>query len=234
MVESHTIMDTDTPLTLPSPLGGERVVEDRVRGAPAGSLRHRPASFFERLSLSELFSTPRPLEVELGSGDGGFLAQYAAAHPETNFIGVERLLGRLRKIDKKGLRAGLTNLRLIRVEAGYLVEYLLPPGSVRALHIYFPDPWPKRRHHRRRLINPRFAEAARTALEPGGRIYFRTDHEDYFAQMLEVFGAIPEFHAVPIPPDLRQIQTDFERDFVARGIQLLVGAVQRRGGPSLQ
>lgn len=195
--------------------------------SPAASLIFRPASFFERLRLAEIFSVPRRLEVELGSGDGTFLAQHAAAHPDSNFIGVERLLGRLRKLDKKGLRAGLTNLRLIRVEAGYLVEYLLPPGSVTVLHIYFPDPWPKRRHHRRRLINPRFAEAARVALEPGGKVYFRTDHADYFAQILEVFGAMPGFRPVTTPSDLLQLQTDFERDFVALGIRPLVGAVEK-------
>ena len=195
----------------------------------SASLIHRPASYFERLHLAELFSVPRPLEVELGSGDGTFLANYAAACPENNFIGVERLLGRLRKIDKKGVRAGLQNLRLIRLEAGYFVEYLLPRGFVRALHIYFPDPWPKRRHHRRRLINPRFAEAARLALQLGGKIYFRTDHEEYFAQILEVFSAIPEFQPIQTPSELTRIQTDFERDFEALGIRTLAGAVERRG-----
>src|SRR2546422_8436890 len=125
------------------------------------SLLHRPASYFERLALTQLFEKGQPLEVELGSGDGSFIVHYAQLHPEHNFIGVERLLGRLRKIDRKGLRAKLTNLRLVRIEASYFLEYLLPPESAIAIHVYFPDPWPKRRHHKHRLVNPRFTDVAR-------------------------------------------------------------------------
>ena len=80
--------------------------------------------------------------MELGCGDASFLVDYARRHPERNFIGVERLLGRLRKLDRKGRRAGLTNLRGVRIESSYFLEYLLPPHSVSALHVYFPDPWP--------------------------------------------------------------------------------------------
>jgi len=162
----------------------------------------------------------------LGSGDGSFLAEYARLHPGHNFIGVERLLGRLRKLDRKGQRAGLTNLRGVRIECAYLVEYLLPPGSVEALHIYFPDPWPKRKHRRHRLINERFPALARQALVPGGRVYLRTDDQDYFAQMVRVFGADAKFKAVDAPAELAALLTDFEKDFLARGIQTLRAAYQ--------
>ena len=80
-------------------------------------------SILDRIELARLFSKPQPLEVELGSGDGSFLAEYAARHPERNFIGVERLLGRLRKLDRKGRRAGLANLRGVRIESAYFLEY---------------------------------------------------------------------------------------------------------------
>lgn len=162
----------------------------------------------------------------MGSGDGSFLAEYARLHPGRNFIGVERLLGRLRKLDRKGQRAGLTNLRGVRIECAYLVEYLLPPGSVEALHIYFPDPWPKRKHRRHRLINERFPALARQALVPGGRVYLRTDDQDYFAQMVGVFGADAKFKAVDTPAELAALLTDFEKDFLARGIQTLRAAYQ--------
>src|SRR5262245_10749842 len=105
-----------------------------------GSLLYRPESWVHPLPLAEMFAESQPLEVELGSGDGSFLAQWAGAHPERNFIGVERLLGRLRKLDRKGQRLGLRNLRVMRIEASYFLEYLLPPESVSALHVYFPDP----------------------------------------------------------------------------------------------
>ena len=93
------------------------------------SLIYSPASYVDRLDVGRLFSQPLPLEVELGSGDGSFLAQWARRCPERNFLGVERLLGRLRKLDRKGRRAGLTNLRLLRIEASYFLEWLLPRGS---------------------------------------------------------------------------------------------------------
>ncbi len=132
-------------------------------------------SILNRIDLQELFPVTQPLDVELGSGDGSFLVDYAHLHPERNFIGVERLLGRAKKIDRKGGRLGLTNLRAIRIESAYFLEYLLPRHSASALHIYFPDPWPKKKHRRHRLINDRFPGLAARALTPDGRIYLRTD-----------------------------------------------------------
>ncbi len=183
----------------------------------------------EPLNPGKLFLRPQPLQVELGSGDGSFLAQYAALHPEWNFIGVERLLGRLRKIERKGQRAGLANMKGVRIEASYFLEYLLPKKSVTALHIYFPDPWPKRKHRKHRLINERFPLLACAALVPGGAVYLRTDDADYFAQMKAVFEACPAFAPILTPQSLSEVLTDFERDFLARGIQTLRLAWQLAG-----
>src|SRR5215469_5027424 len=153
-------------------------------------------SILEPLNLAEFFPRPQPLEIELGCGDASFLLNYAQAHPERNFLGVERLGGRIRKLDRKGRRAGLSNLRGVRIESGYFLEYLLPPKSAAALHIYFPDPWPKRKHLKNRFINEHFTEVAQRALVPGGIVYLRTDHEDYFEQMTRVFAASNAFRAV--------------------------------------
>ena len=188
------------------------------------SLLYTLPSIIERLDLAKLFPKAQPLEVELGSGDGSFLAEYARLHPEHNFIGVERLLGRIRKLDRKGQRAKLTNLRGVRIECSYLVEYLLPPASAAALHIYFPDPWPKRKHRRHRLIGERFPALARQALGPGGMVYLRTDDQDYFEQMVSVFASAPAFSAMETPVGLAALLTDFEREFRARGIQTLRAA----------
>ncbi len=103
--------------------------ENTANASAAPTLLIKLASITERLELAELFPAVQPLEVELGSGDGSFLVNYAKLHPERNFLGVERLLGRLRKLDRKGLRAGLANLRGLRIESAYCLEYLLPPGS---------------------------------------------------------------------------------------------------------
>jgi tRNA (guanine-N7-)-methyltransferase len=176
-------------------------------------------SIMEPLNMTELFPRVQPLEVELGCGDASFLVNHAKAHPERNFIGVERLGGRIRKLDRKGRRAGLTNLRGVRIESSYFLEYLLPPKSASALHIYFPDPWPKRRHLKNRFINERFTQIAQRVLVPGGIVYLRTDHADYFEQMTTVFAAAPAFRPVETPPELSALLTDFEEEFLKQGLQ---------------
>jgi tRNA (guanine-N7-)-methyltransferase len=183
-------------------------------------------SIVQPLDLAELFRKPQPLEVELGCGDASFLAEYAHRHPERNFIGVERLLGRVRKLDRKGRRAGLANLRGVQIESSYFLRYLLPPRSASVLHIYFPDPWPKKKHRKHRLINEAFPQLARAALAPGGVVYLRTDDADYFAQMTGVFGASVTFQKIETPAELSGLPTDFEREFGARGIRTLRTAYQ--------
>ncbi len=172
----------------------------------------------QRLDFPALFGRSAPVEVELGAGDGSFLLGHAAAHPGRDFVGVERLLGRLRKIDRKGRRRGLANLRALRLEAAYVLEWMIPAASLHALHVYFPDPWPKRRHWKRRLVNTRFVELAAKALAPGGTVYVRTDDPSYFEQMTEVFDGATLFERVEEPAGLLELKTDFESEFNARGI----------------
>ncbi|MGZ4962577.1 MAG: tRNA (guanosine(46)-N7)-methyltransferase TrmB [Limisphaerales bacterium] len=176
-------------------------------------------SILERLKIAGLFPKEQPVELELGSGDGSFLVQYAGLHPEHNFIGLERLLGRLRKIDRKGRRAGLQNLKAVRLEASYFLQYVLPKDSISAIHVYFPDPWPKRKHRKNRLIQTGFPELCADVLKKDGRVYLRTDDVDYFNQMQEVFGASPLFRQIETPESLSSVLTDFERGFLIRGVQ---------------
>jgi tRNA (guanine-N7-)-methyltransferase len=184
-------------------------------------------TILQPLDLAALFCQPQPLEVELGCGDASFLVEYARREPAKNFIGVERLLGRLQKLDRKGRRNGLNNVRGIRIESSYFLRYLLPRNSTTALHVYFPDPWPKKKHRRHRLINDQFPALARAVLTPGGCVFLRTDDADYFGQMNEVFGAAKEFAPTDTPALLAEIITDFEREFNAQGIQTLRAAYQR-------
>jgi tRNA (guanine-N7-)-methyltransferase len=196
--------------------------------ASAPTLIHKLTSITDRLNLAAMFPVDQPLEVELGSGDGSFLVNHARANPGHNFLGVERLLGRLRKLDRKSRRASLTNVCGLRIESAYFLEYMLPPRSVSALHIYFPDPWPKRKHRKNRLINVRFTELAHQVLEPDGLVYLRTDDADYFAQMVESFTANPAFQLAETPAELSAVVTDFERGFQARGIETLRAAYRKR------
>lgn len=188
------------------------------------NLIYQLPTILEPLDLAALFRQSQPLEVELGCGDASFLVEHARRQPAKNFIGVERLLGRLQKLDRKGRRAGLENVRGIRIESSYCLRYLLPPNATTALHIYFPDPWPKKKHRRHRLVNDQFPALARAALAPGGCVFLRTDDADYFAQMNEVFSAAKEFAPAETPLSLVEIATDFERDFNARGIPTLRAA----------
>ena len=188
----------------------------------------QPASYIDRIRLHELFRQAQPMEIELGAGDGSFLVQWASLHPERNFLGVERLLGRLRKVCRKAVRQGLNNVKMMRIEAAYFVEYLLPPQSISALHIYFPDPWPKRKQRKNRLIESRFVEASANALTAGGTVFLRTDDRDYFEQMQDRFQKSPHFERVETPAELRAVLTDFERGFLARGVQALHAAYLKR------
>jgi len=158
---------------------------------PAMAGEFVPADYFREVERGEVCRAGRPLEVDLGCGDGSFLLQMAEHHPERDFLGVERLLGRVRKVCKKVTRRRLENARVLRLESRYVVEWLLPAASVSRLHLLCPDPWPKVRHHRRRLVQVEFLEAVRRALVPGGEFLFMTDHEEYFRwaeQRVREFG----------------------------------------------
>jgi len=185
-------------------------------------------SIIEPIDPAHLFGREQPLEVELGCGDGSFLTEYAELHSQTNFLATERLLGRIRKLQKKAQKKQLRNLRAVRIESSYFLKYLLPRHSVSAIHIYFPDPWPKRKHQRHRLINEAFPAIAERVLTATGTVFLRTDDANYFGQMLEVFEACPEFRSVETPMPLQSVLTDFERDFLARAISTLRAAYQRR------
>jgi len=190
-------------------------------GAPASpitaSVLYKPANWFEPLDWRAVFAQYRPLEIDLGCGRGAFLLWAARTYPQRNFLGVERLLRRLRRVDRKAVRAGLDNVRLIRVEATYLIVKLIPDNSVSTYHILFPDPWPKRRHHSRRLISaPLLGDVHRT-LTAGGVVNCATDHEEYFEWIQCEFQKTGQFGEQDPAVLPQEAWTDFEREFVAAG-----------------
>ena len=171
-----------------------------------------PPDYFKRLESADLQWGDAPLEVDLGCGDGSFLIEMARRFPERRFLGVERLLGRVRKVCRKISRESLANARVLRLESRYAVEWLLPHDSVSRLHVLCPDPWPKLKHHRRRILQPEFLQAVHQVLVPGGELLFMTDHEGYHEWARERFDAFPGFEPAPWDDgDFFYPETDFQR-----------------------
>jgi tRNA (guanine-N7-)-methyltransferase len=194
-------MDAGTPI-LPRPADLELIPED----------------YFAPLDLAKIFPQPGPLEVDLGCGDGSFLIALAEGFPERNFLGIEKLAGRVETACRKGARRGLRNLRVLRIETSYAIQYLLPPASTEAVHLLFPDPWPKRKHKRRRIVTPEFLATVHRLLVPEGRFHLATDQERYFAAIREVISSSPFFEEAAVGKEFPL--TTFEKRFVAQGLPI--------------
>lgn len=145
----------------------------------------------EPLDLAATFGRDAPTVLEIGFGMGDATAQIAAALPGTNFIGIEVHAPGVGALLKRIGENGLTNLRLVQHDAVEVLEHMIAPASLAGVHIYFPDPWHKKRHHKRRLIQPAWVRQLSTRLAPGGYLHCATDWQPYAEQMLEVLGAEP-------------------------------------------
>jgi tRNA (guanine-N7-)-methyltransferase len=141
------------------------------------------------LDLGELFGREAATDVEIGSGKGRFLNLLAADQPERNLLAVERANKYYKLCASRAARRGLENVRLIRTTAEDLLLRLLAPGSVATFYVLFPDPWPKKRHHKRRLFKPEIAAALATALQPSGRLLVKSDHAGYAEVIGQVLAA---------------------------------------------
>jgi tRNA (guanine-N7-)-methyltransferase len=142
------------------------------------------------LDLEKIFGRRALLQVDLGCGEGAFLCELAQRFPEKNFLGIERLSGRVASACRHSHK--IDNLRILKIETSYAVRYLLPPESVETFYLLFPDPWPKRRHHRRRIVSPEFLGSIYRALEPRGMLHIATDQLDYFQHIERVARAIAQ------------------------------------------
>lgn len=196
----------------------ERSGSESVRNAPVTSARIWPNDWLHPLPLEQYFPDPnKPLEVDVGCGKGRFLLARSAAHTETNFLGIDRMLRRIRKLDRKIVRLGLTNVRLLRMEAYYAITYLLPEESVNTFYIWFPDPWPKKRHQKHRLFDLRFMDGLYRALKRGGSMHFATDHQPYYDAVHALFEADARFKETAPYLPAEEEQTDFERWYIRQG-----------------
>lgn len=180
-----------------------------------------PPDHFRELAPTDIFPDPsRPLEIDLGCGDGTFLTGMAAHHSDRDFLGVERMLGRVSKTARKIDTQKLPNARIMRLESAYTVAWMLPRASVSRLHLLCPDPWPKKKHAARRLVNQNeFLDGLTRILAPNGEFLLKTDDQPYFEDaLLSLESRAHQFQRLDWPDDaFFYPRTDFEQGWLHIG-----------------
>jgi len=184
-----------------------------------------------------LFGNEQPLELEIGTGKGTFLSEEASRRTGVNFIGIDRASRYWRHASDRLRRRGCSNVRVILVDAGYFLAEFVPDAALAAVHVHFPDPWPKKRHHKRRLIQPKLIREVERVLIPGGRLQIVTDHQDYFAHIEAVIRSsslAPSPYVRPATAEGEElVGSNFERKYQRLGRNpYTVAAV--KAGPTSQ
>lgn len=188
----------------------------------AGECECRLGDLPRSLSLDHLLPGAGPWEVEIGFGKGRYLLGRALAHPDRRFLGIELVSRYYRLLRDRARRRGVSNLLLIRGEALYLLSAVLPPAFAARLHVYFPDPWPKSRHHKRRLFDPETLDLVLGVLRPGAELCFATDFIEYGQRVGEILDGFPglavEPREAPWPDGAR---TNYEAKYMKEGRPIL-------------
>lgn len=182
---------------------------------PRFGVAYRPAP----LDLAAVFGRSAPTVLEVGFGMGETTARIAAENPDTDYLGVEVHLPGVGSLLRQVGELGLTNVRVVRHDAVEVMRDMLAPGSLAGIHVFFPDPWPKKRHHKRRLVQPELVALAASRLAPGGYIHVATDWQEYAEHVLAVLRAEPALeNTAPgfAPRPATRPETKFER----RGLKL--------------
>lgn len=179
-----------------------------------------------------MFDRPAPIEMEIGCGKGGFLLRQARAHPDRNYFGIEWANKIYVYAADRFRRWGISNVRLMRTDARHLILHQFPAEVLSALHVYHPDPWPKKRHHKRRLFCPEFVEAAVRVLQTGGRWAVQTDHAEYFEVMQNLLLNHPCLQPISFDnPDFGtiedRVETNYEVKYTREGRDIFRLAVQK-------
>lgn len=187
----------------------------------------------EQLDWVELFGNRNPVEVEIGTGKAGFLLRRAQAHPDRNFLGVEWANKYFRFAADRLRRWNVANARMVRTDANHFIRVLCPRESLSVLHVYHPDPWPKKRHHKRRLFQKPFVDAGVERLVFGGRWAVQTDHAEYFQIIRELLLGHPELEETEFDDpafgvDAGSVASNFEVKYEREGRDFYRIAVVRR------
>jgi len=186
-------------------------------------------------SWPRLFGNERAVEVEIGTGKAAFLLRRAQAHAERNFLGIEWANEFYRFAVDRMRRWKVGNVRMLRTDAAHFIRMVCPPASISALHVYHPDPWPKKRHHKRRLFQTVFVDAAVRCLVPGGHWAVQTDHAEYFEVIAPLLRNHPELVEVPFDDpefgvEAARVATNFEVKYLREGRKMYQIAMKRRRG----
>jgi tRNA (guanine-N7-)-methyltransferase len=177
-----------------------------------------PGQLSVPVDWARVFGRAAPVVVEIGCGGGRFIISQAEAHPEWDFVAIERAHDYFKLLKQRAVKRRLANLRVLRTDGGDLVTSCFADRSVTTCHVYFPDPWPKKRHHKRRLFTDSFCAHLRRTLAPGGTLCFATDHEDYFAEILPRLRAVLEVSEHPGPwEDAPRGRTNYEIKYLKEG-----------------
>jgi tRNA (guanine-N7-)-methyltransferase len=191
-------------------------------------------AWLEDFRWERLFARPGPIELEIGTGKAAFLLRRAQALPQRNFLGIEWANEFYKFAVDRLQRWKIPNARMLRTDAAYFVRQICPRASLAALHVYHPDPWPKKRHHKRRLIQPLFVEAAVACLKPGARWAVQTDHAEYFTVIEPLLENHPQLERVPFDDpefgvEAAKVHTNFEIKYRREGRDIFQIAVRKRG-----
>ena len=193
-----------------------------------------PEKLPKPLNWAELFGNDHPVELEIGMGKGTFLTEQAKARPEVNFFGIEWARWFWQYASDRLRRNGCLNARTVRAEANFFLTEHVPSDSLDVLHIYFPDPWPKARHHKRRLIQEKFMPVVQRVLKPGGRLQIVTDHQGYFEENMEpaVRGSalkVVDYNRPGSANEGEFVGTNFERKYQREGRPFYAIAAVKEG-----
>ncbi|MEM6468203.1 MAG: tRNA (guanosine(46)-N7)-methyltransferase TrmB [Planctomycetota bacterium] len=170
------------------------------------------------VTSESIFGDSKPLEVEIGSGKGLFLANEAERHPEYNYLGIEIIRKYAKHAAARLLKKGVHNAKMVAGNAENLFAEHIPNETLEAVHVYFPDPWWKKRHRKRRVVNERSILSYYDAIRPGGRFHFWTDVLDYFEATIELIAEVTPQFGVPIPEveSVSKHDLDFRTHFERR------------------
>ncbi len=184
------------------------------------------------MDWNALYGNDHPVEMEIGMGKGTFLTDQARARPEVNFFGIEWARRYWRSASDRLRRAKCENARTICAEAVFFLREYVPPLSLSVLHIYFPDPWPKKRHHKRRLIQPAFLQMVDGLLVADGRVQVVTDHHGYFEHIEQVFRdssfTLVDYNRPGSANEGEFVGTNFERKYQREGRPFYALAAQKQ------